>query len=134
MKLVWIPGLLAACSGVTTPQVTAWQADFSAGRTPDALGGSVAVLSQPDRLDASIQINNAPAGANLTWLLRNGSCQQPGDVVGGRAVYPALTPDSAGSASAEAIANATLDPGGHYQASVLAADTVALACADLQRE
>ncbi|MEJ2185337.1 MAG: hypothetical protein P8Z36_05305 [Gemmatimonadota bacterium] len=126
-------GLLAACTTSTAPAVTTWEATLAAVSPRDLLEGTVAVLSQHDRLNAGIQINNAPAAQNLTWQLRSGSCDQPGDIVGGRAVYPSLSPDSLGSASAQAIVDRTLSADGQYQASVLNANSTVIACGELQR-
>lgn len=126
-------GFLAACNAATGPAMTAWQGAFNTDRSPDAIGGDVAVVST-NLLHASIQINNAPAGAILTWELRSGSCAQPGNILGGRAEYPAMSPGASGSAGAEAFVDATMRPDGRYEAAVLDTTRSVLACADLVRQ
>lgn len=125
--------LLAACANSTGPTDTTWQATLIAMIPHDRLSGDVAVLSQSDRLSATIRINNAPPGTTLTWQLRTGSCDQAGDLLGGRAVYPALTADSLGAASAVTVVDAHLNSDGQYQASVLDASDTLVACGELQR-
>ncbi|MEJ2679483.1 MAG: hypothetical protein P8174_10470 [Gemmatimonadota bacterium] len=125
--------LLAACAGPITPDDTTWQATLTATGPRDRLTGNVGVLSQSDRLSANIQIKNAPPGAILTWQLRTGSCAQAGDLIGGRAVYPALTADTLGAASAVTVVDTHLSSDGQYQASVLDAGGLVVACGELQR-
>lgn len=127
-------GLLAGCGTSTAPAVTTWQGTLTAVRPHDLIEGSVAVVSKFDRLDAGIHVDNAPTGQTLTWQIRSGSCDQPGDIVGGRAVYPALTPDSGGSADAEAFVDQTLRADGRYQASVFDPNGTVLACGSLLRQ
>lgn len=132
-RVAFLCGLLVACTTTTGPASTAWQGEFNTVHSPDSIGGNVAVVST-DRMHASIQINNAPAGTILTWELRSGSCVQPGDILGGRGVYPSLAPDATGSAGAEALVDATMSPDGRYEAAVLDASRSVLACADLERQ
>lgn len=126
-------GLLASCSTTTAPAFTAWEGTLSAMDPHDLIEGSVAVNSQRDRLNAGIQVNNAPSGQTLTWQLRSGTCAAPGDIVGGRAVYPVLAPDVRGSATAEALVDRSLHTDGQYQASVLDTTAAVIACGPLTR-
>jgi len=127
-------GVLAACNTSTTPVVTTWQAQLTATNLHDRLTGNVAVVSERDRFNAGIQVKNAPAEANLTWQLRTGTCDQPGDILGGLAVYPALMTDTLGLASAQAVVGASLRADGQYEASIMDAGAVTLACGELVRQ
>ncbi|MEJ2217506.1 MAG: hypothetical protein P8099_12920 [Gemmatimonadota bacterium] len=127
-------GLLAGCSTATTPAVTAWQATLAPVLPHDPLNGNVAVVSEHDRLNASIQVDNAPAGMVLTWQLRTGACDESGDILGGRAVYPELSADSVGSATVETVVDRSLHSGGQYHASVFNTSDTLLACGELQQQ
>jgi hypothetical protein len=126
--------MLAACATSTDPGTTTWQASLTPVNPHDRLIGAIAVLSQPDRLTATIQIKNAAPGAILTWQLGTGTCDQTGDLIGGRAVYPTLTADSLGTADAIAVVDSHLQADGRYQAAVFDTTDALRACGELLRQ
>ncbi len=107
---------VAGCTPATAPAPTTWEATLTS-HTP--LSGTVAVVSRSDRIRAGIDIEGAVPGAAYDWRLAEGTCEEPGGLIGGRAVYPTLTAGETGSASAEAVIAGTLRPDGTYHAALL---------------
>jgi hypothetical protein len=101
------------CSDITLPQRTAWEGELQS-LPPAQVGGSVAVLSQSGRSETSILITGAQREATYAWRIRTGSCEAGGDVVGGVAIYPTLSPDASGQAEGETILSRQLDRDGTY--------------------
>lgn len=127
--------LAAGCDRGTRPVTTTWEAVLTSPTR--ALSGTVAVISQSDRIRANISIQGAQAGAEHAWRLRTGTCDDPGSVVGGRALYPTLQVGDGGSASADALIAGMLEPDGTYHAAALATaadDAPVAACGALRRQ
>ncbi len=129
--------LVTACGTVTEIAVTTtWEAIL----TSPGIGGpngTVAVVSQNDRVVANISLGGALPGQEYAWRLGNGSCDSPGDILGGRALYPALAISDTGEASAAAVIAGSLDPDGTYYAAVQDSPedgAVVLACGLLERQ
>ncbi len=93
---------VAACSDSTGPVFTLWEGDLQPLPT-STLEGSVAAASQFGRTEASIELRQAEAGATYGWRIESGSCQAPGEIQAGPAVYPPMTADEAGTASEDAV-------------------------------
>lgn len=116
--LIMAPGALNGCSATVTGPTIAWEGALEPVR-PAVVHGSVAVLSGSGRSEASISIIDGEPGVSYRWRIHSGSCQAAGDVVGGRAAYPVLSPGSSGQAGADASLSAALDPDREYAAWVL---------------
>lgn len=106
-----------ACSDATEPEQSVWQGELQP-LPPATVGGSVAVASRFGRSETSILIKDALPGTTYNWRIRAGSCTAAGDVVGGGAVYPALSPGGSGEAGAETTLSRQLDPQETYAAWV----------------
>lgn len=124
--------LAAACVPDASPGPTTWEAVLSSG---GLLTGTVAAVSTEQRIEAAISIAGAQPDSTYAWQLREGTCAAPGDLVGGRAVYPTLTANDAGTATAETVIAGTLQPDGTYHAALLTGteSAVRLACGALER-
>ncbi|HSG47269.1 MAG TPA: hypothetical protein VLA43_05550 [Longimicrobiales bacterium] len=132
-----LPALLLAsgCSSVTEPEVTLWEGNVTAV-APATVTGVVAAVSQFGRTQISIQIRQAEDGGNYAWRVETGSCQNPGTLQGGAALYPLLVVTGpALTADADATIPGQFSSGGAYIARVIqlgevGAETV-VACGSL---
>lgn len=105
--------LLASCSSATEPEISTWQAALSPV-APGTVTGSVAAVTQFGRSRTSISIRQAVADVTYGWRIENGTCSNPGNILGGAAVYPSITADEAGTGEAEASLSDVLASGGIY--------------------
>jgi len=125
---------LTACAGPVELGEIAWQGDLTGGA--GGITGSVAAVAVSDRTTVSIAIQRALSGQQYAWRVQLGDCQTAGATLGGAATYPALIPDEAGSAEAQAVLSQALR-GGPYAARVLqvqaAGGQTLAACGVLQR-
>ena len=110
--------LVASCSEVVLPLVTAWEGSVEA-LTPGGPRGFLAVVSQAGRAQTSLQLTRGEAGTAYAWTIRTGSCAAPGDIVGGSAVYPRLTADADGEADGGTTLSRELSPDGAYAGWIL---------------
>lgn len=126
---------LACDSSIESALPTAWSADLAATESGSAGPvGTLSAVSQGIHIEAAIDLSRAEPGISYEWRIRSGSCAQPEDTVGGVASYPVLDASGSGSASAQALLNETLDPGGGYHAVVFEAATMqTVSCGSLER-
>ncbi|MFO8173251.1 MAG: hypothetical protein R6T96_03140 [Longimicrobiales bacterium] len=129
--------VLSACSSGTEPVATLWEGNLIPS-TPGGLTGTVAAVSQFGRTLVSIQIRQAEAEETYGWRVESGSCQDPGQILGGEALYPPLVTDQAGSAIQD-TSLATLFRSGSFFAAVVfrqgqGGTEEILACGDLQEQ
>jgi hypothetical protein len=123
------------CSSSTEPGSGVWEATLSP--VPgSAITGTAGAVTQSGRTAATIQISKAAAGETYGWRIDSGSCSGTGQIQGGAALYPVLTPDGSGTASADAGLPGRLDPGSPYAARVYrtgaGSGEEVVACGDLQ--
>lgn len=124
-----------ACDSPTDPTPLVWEAELLP-RTPAGVSGSVAVLSQAGRTEASILIENAEPATAYDWRINAGSCDDEGTVAGGQAVYPAVTTGAGGSGTEETSFAELLEANGAYAARVVVAGNggaTVVACGELGR-
>jgi len=125
----------AACSSGTEPGATVWEATLSPALGSE-ITGTAAAVAQSGRTAATIQIRKATAGETYGWRIDSGTCSGTGQIQGGAALYPQLTPDGSGSASADAGLPGVLDPGTRYAARVFrtgaGSGEEVVACGDLR--
>lgn len=92
---------------------TVWTADIapvgSAGH-----GGRASAEAMGDGTHVTVFLTDGAEGGNHPWHVHEGVCESNGPIVGSAAMYPALQPDDAGNATAEAHINFPLDPAGSY--------------------
>ncbi len=126
----------AGCASSTEPGNAVWEATLSPV-SESAVAGTAGAVTQAGRTAATIQIRKATAGETYGWRIDSGACDGTGQIQGGAALYPLLTPDGSGTASAEAGLPGTFDAGGHYAARVFRMEAGAegeiVACGDFQR-
>lgn len=134
--LVVVLGTLSGCAEAITNPATAWEGVLQPV-LPAVVHGSVAVLSETGRSEASILIRDGKPGASYRWRIRRGSCEIAGDIVGGRAQYPVLSPGPSGEAGADASLSRMLDRDGEYagwvQLEFVAGQEEEVACGELVR-
>ena len=127
---------LSGCSDIVAPTRSGWEGELEPV-PPAEVRGSVAVISQSGRSETSILITNAVPGETYSWRIRSGSCDTSGDVVGGAAVYPPLSPDDTGEAEGQTTLSRELEPGNTYAALVFLSPAVGdaelVACGELAR-
>ena len=92
-----------ACSDAILPELTTWEGQLAPLTPADRTSGSVGALASGGRTETSIQILGGQPGRSYGWRIATGSCASLGDVVGGSAVYPVLTPGEDGMATGETI-------------------------------
>ena len=132
--LLLIP--VAACSSGTEVAPTKW----SGALTPVGGGtitGTVGAVSSAGRTEITVQIRKATPGATYGWRIDTGTCSGSGEIQGGAAQYPVLTPDPAGTASADAGIASLFSSGSQYAARVFAADGGSediVACGELRQD
>lgn len=124
---------ITGCRRVVEPNVVAWEGELAGAQGAfDPLQGSAAALSEGNRTAASIAISGAEDTLSYAWRIQRGSCQSPGDVVGGLASYPVLEPGSSGSASADAALSEGMLSGSFHAAVFRSGDETPVACGDLR--
>jgi len=125
----------AACSSGTEPQTTVWQATL-APVSGSAITGTAGAVTQSGRTAVTIQIRKATAGETYGWRIDSGTCSGTGQIQGGVALYPPLSPGGSGTATADAGLPGTFDPGSRYAARVFRSGAgggeEVVACGDLQ--
>ncbi len=100
------------------------------------VAGTAGAVTQSGRTEATIQIRKATAGETYDWRIDSGTCSDAGQIQGGTALYPPLTADGSGTASADAGLPGVLDPGSHYAVRVFRTGSgggEVAACGELQR-
>lgn len=127
---------IGACdTAVESAGATAWSGDLIA--TPAGAPGleaSVSAVSQGIHTEAVVQLDHAEPGVAYEWRIRSGTCEDPGEVVGGLASYPTLEASINGFDTAEALLNEALEPDGQYHATVAeAASMQVVSCGGLDR-
>lgn len=114
-----IPALLVAgCTSGTEPSATLWEATL-APVPPANVTGSAAAVAQFGRTLASVEIRLAEPGVTYGWRVEAGTCQAPGQIQGGSAIYPPLIADQTGVAPADAVVPGVLKSGSLYVVRVL---------------
>jgi hypothetical protein len=125
----------AGCSSGTAPVTTVWEATLSPV-SGSVVTGTAGAVTQSGRTAATIQIRKATAGETYGWRIDSGTCSATGQIQGGAALYPPLSPDGSGTASADAGLPGAFDPGSHYAARVYrmgaGSGEEIVACGDLQ--
>lgn len=95
--------------------------------------GSIAAVSQLNRVEISIAVTVAHPDSSYAWDLRRGDCSAEGAILSGPAVYPPLVPGEDGSADAETTISEALQADASYSTRVRFENaTVAIACAELE--
>ncbi len=124
---------MAGCSSPTFDAPVLWQATLSPISTATVRGTAGAVV-QGGRTRATIAIRQADEGQAYGWGIYSGTCENPGVLQGGAAVFTPLTPSSTGSASDKVALSRVLDPERDYAVWVRQGDTTAtpVACGDLK--
>jgi hypothetical protein len=137
--LTRLVSLLAAtsaigCSSGTDTESAVWTATL-APLSGGLITGTAGAVTEAGRTAATIQIRKATAGETYGWRIDSGPCSGSGQIQGGAALYPELTPDGSGAASANAGLPGLLDAGMLYAARVFLVSTSGgeeiVACGDL---
>jgi len=110
--------LLPGCDSPTEPTATLWEGTLAAV-PPATVVGSAAAVAQFGRTLASLGIRMATEGVTYGWRIETGTCQAPGQIQGGEAMYPLLTADEVGVADADAVVAGLLRSGSSYVVRVL---------------
>lgn len=130
--------VLGACDDdPTNPDpANAWEATLAGQGTHAEVAGEAAVLSNSVAFAAEIALEDAPADAVFEWAVVEGTCAEPGDVVGEASAYPELEVAANGTAAAEADDDVSLDVDEDYAVVVTdesGAASVLVACGALER-
>ena len=125
---------LTTCSSATDPVTTVWSGTL-ASVGASIITGTVGAVTQGGRTSATVQIRKGTPGETYGWRIDSGSCGGSGQIQGGTALYPGLTADPSGSASADAGLSAILTQGSSYAARVFrgsGAGEEIVACGELE--
>ena len=120
---LWLPALvvlmvvLAACQSTTAPVITTWSGDLTP-EPPHFVSGRVAAVTQFGRTQISLQMEEGEPGLDYRWRVNAGTCQQEGEIQGGPASYPPLTPSEPGTASGETTVAEIFRSGDAYAARI----------------
>jgi hypothetical protein len=121
----WIIGLCVALAACATQQGTGTGADAGAAWTANILaqgasghGGSANAVPMDGGTHVTVFLTGGAAGGVHPWHVHEGVCDSNGPVVGSGGAYPALRPDAAGNATADAHLDVALDPGGSYYINI----------------
>jgi hypothetical protein len=132
--IITLLGLTAGCMDSTEPAETMfWQGSF---QPPAQLAGGMAMMSEANITIIAVEVEGADEGDRLDWLVRTGSCDDPGNPLAPAGAFPFLLLGEAGRAEAQAILYRRVGDADVYAGQVLAdaADGGGvLACADLVR-
>lgn len=138
MRWAWlaVPLALGACT-TTAQQAVVPERTSEATLNPtgqgDTIRANVRVHTAGRATAISIAIADGTPGATYPWHLHEGACPG-GAIFGPVGAYPPLVVEGDGSASASAIINLGLDPGGRYHVNVHQSPTEldrVIACGEL---
>jgi len=94
------PGV--SCSSSTGPLLTRWEAHLLPV-FPATVEGQAAAVTQFGRTEASVQIGEAEPETEYGWRINAGTCEEEGEMQGGLASYPPMTPGPGGTATSDAV-------------------------------
>lgn len=127
--------LLAACNdplGIPS----AWQAVLTPTTAQDVRGQvAAASLPQPS-LETGMDVQGAPT-TTYGWQINHGTCSQPGGMLGGRANYPDVQTNGAGTGRVErTFVSGRLEEGDDYHAVIVRGNdrSVILACGEMVQQ
>lgn len=124
--------VLACDVSVDPPQETVWTAVLEPVGEGSTVSGQAAAISRNMVTEASILVEGLAANDTLSWGIRTGSCEEPGELVGPAAAYPELVSDG-GTATADAVFNPALSSSGSYHVAAFGGDEEGgLACGELR--
>ena len=109
--------LVLACTSVTAPLFTSWEGTLQP-IFPNVEGGRVAAVTQFGRTQASILFQEGDPEITYGWRINAGTCQEEGEIQGGRAAYPPLVPSEVGSTSAEVTLSTEFKNGRQFSGRV----------------
>lgn len=89
----------AACADITYTAPMAFEAQLQ-NRTGDGVTGKVAAVTQHRNTQAGLDVNGQEA-TTYGWQINNGTCTEPGPIVGGRGNYPDVTTNAQGLGTIE---------------------------------
>ena len=124
-----------ACSDTAFQEPVAFQAELVPIGNESARG-TVAAVSQGRATEAGVTARLGQAGRVVGWEIRMGTCENPGERLGGRGAYPDMVGDATGAANIErTFINELMNADTRYNAVLVNATdrTIVLACANLVR-
>jgi hypothetical protein len=133
LALACVPA--AACSDITYTTPIAFEARLL-NRTGDGVTGQVAAVTQHRNTQAGMDVTGNEA-TRYGWQINNGTCAQPGSIVGGRGNYPDVTTDADGRGTIErTFVSELLTTDRDYHAVIVDAATrqIIIACGELEQK
>lgn len=125
-----------ACSEVTYQPQTAFSASVLPLTTP-AVRATVAAVSQGRReTRAGMELAGGVPGTSYGWQINEGTCANPGDMLGGRGAYPDVVADASGTGEVnQTFIAGLMRRGDSYHAVVVDAATRAniLSCGNFEQ-
>lgn len=127
--------LVVACdTTIPAPETTLWEGDLRpTATTMNGMHGQVAAVSRRVGTDVGIRVAGIERNAAHPWRLREGSCANPGSVLGPPDNYPDLVQSGGMEVEAEAYVPPRLDASGQYLVEVQSStsDPTPVLCGDL---
>ena len=135
LTLVLACATAAGCSDITYTAPIAFEAHLQ-NRIGDGVTGQVAAVTQARNTQAGLDVNGQEA-TKYGWQINNGTCAQPGPIVGGRGNYPDVTTNSDGLGTIErTFVSELLTSDREYHAVLVDAATrqTIIACGELEQK
>jgi len=133
--LLFLILVVVACdTTIPAPATTFWEGDLlPMAATMNGMNGQVAAISRRVGTDIGIRVAGIERGAAHPWRLRDGTCANPGSVLGPPDSYPNLVQPGGAEVEAEAYVPPRLDADGQYFVEVHAStsDPTPVLCGDL---
>ena len=128
---------IAGCRQTGEPvDVLLWEGELEpVAGSSNAVSGSIAMVANEHDTQIGIGIN-ASAGARLGWVVRSGTCANPGDRLGPNSAFPEISVSDAGDGEAETVIRRRVANAAQYAGAVYAtvnATDQPIACADMVR-
>ncbi len=147
--LLLLGGAVACLDTVDPPESLAWEGQLQPV-TDDAaepndegepndevpVAGSVGAVTTGEQTQIGIGIDQGPVEAELGWLFRTGSCNDPEDPIAPAEVFPPISTDDLGQGELTVVTGQRLNRNRTYATQVYSepeAQGTLLACADMER-
>lgn len=125
----------SACTDVTYNPPVAFRVELVSPEV-GGISGAVAAVSQGRTTEAGIDLALPSEGFTVGWQISHGTCENPGEIVGGVGQYRDITADEKRRAEVvRTFLSELLQPEGRYHAAVVDPEdrSIVLVCGNMDR-